>query len=709
MLIWCALLLRGPALADEGMYPINVLEKLNLAELGFKVSLREIVDPDGVSLVDGIVNIGGCTGSFVSPQGLILTNHHCVFDAVRSASGGESDFLEHGFLAQTRDEELAASGLTVRITESYRDVSAEMLTGITEGMDPGERASVIDRRAKELVLEAEGRNPGKRAEVAEMFVGKSYALFLYTFLRDVRLVYVPPRGIGEFGGEADNWVWPRHTGDFSFVRAYVGPDGEPAPYSRENVPFHPKRHLRVQPEGVDENDFVFILGYPGRTFRHRSSHFLAYEHEVRIPMVVQWNDWQIRLMEEAGRNDRSVELKHIARIKSLGNILKNHRGKLVGIRRLSLVDRRRAEDVRLQAFIDADPARHEKYGTVLRQLAEVYDDIRRTSEEEFILDQFKASTTLLRTALVLHEHSLERSKPDIQRDAVYMDRNVGRTREDAVRRLRDLHIPTDFAITGALLGRALNLSTSSLPRAISSVLGRRTAEEFLSEAFSASKLSTADVVRDFMTRSSGEVENFNDPFIRLAVALRPLYDEIKEIRKRREGELNRLYGLLVDVKQEFLKEDFLPDANRTLRLTFGRIKGYSPADALYASPITTVDGLADKATGLQPFDAPAQLLDQIRARNFGRWEHRRLGSVPVGLLYNLDTTGGNSGSPLLNARGEIVGVNFDRAFEATINDYAWSPDYSRSIAVDIRFVLWVTEKFGGAVHVLEEMGVPLSN
>jgi len=275
-LMLCFTYLITFAIAEEGMYPISEIHKLNLQNKGLEMSPLEMYNPDGISLIDGICKVGGCTGSFVSKDGLILTNHHCAYGAVQRASTEENDYLQNGFLAKTREKEIPAKAYTVRITESYRDVSGEVLSAVTEDMDFAERTKAIEKRIKEIVKQAEKENPGKRAEVSEMFIGKTYVLFIYTYLKDIRLVYSPPRSIGNFGGEVDNWMWPRHTGDFSFMRAYVAPDGSSTDYSPENVPYQPKRVVKVAPEGVNEEDFVFILGYPGRTYRHRTSHFLAY-------------------------------------------------------------------------------------------------------------------------------------------------------------------------------------------------------------------------------------------------------------------------------------------------------------------------------------------------------------------------------------------------------------------------------------------------
>jgi len=702
-------LLSGPVAAEEGMYPISEIHKIDLRGKGLLIEPTALYNAGGVSLIDAIVNIGGCTGSFVSPDGLILTNHHCVFGAVQAASSVQNDYITNGFLARTRSEEIPARGNTVRIIESYRDVSRDVLAAVSDSMGPGERTRAVSAKTKTMVADAERLAPGRRAEVAEMFAGKTYVLFLYTFLKDVRLVYVPPRAIGDFGGEADNWVWPRHTGDFSFLRAYAAPDGSPAEYSPANVPYHPKKYVTVQPAGVDEEDAVFILGYPGRTFRHRTSHFLAYEQDVRMPYVADFYEWQIAVMKEEGRYDRAVALKHDARIKGLANTSKNYRGRLQGMKRLDIVGRKREEERLLQQFILAEPSRKQQYGTLLDDIGKVYREMETTARREMTLDYLRSSSALLSTAFTASEAARERLKPDLERESAYMDRNFARTREGAVSSLKNYYEPTDRTFLKEMLLRASRLGGSDRIPELETIVGGsdpgKTIDAFLDAAYRETRLKDSSVVSALLAGPEELAAGARDPFLNLAHTLEPAYQQLKEVRQQREGTVARLSAKYLDVKQQFLKKDFIPDANSTLRFTCGRIRGYSPADATYQQPITTLRGVVEKTTGVAPFASPQKLLDLNRVEDFGPYRHRRLKSVPVALLYDLDTTGGNSGSPLLNARGELVGVNFDRTFEATINDYAWSPEYSRSIAVDIRYVLWVTEKIGGAVHLLHEMGL----
>lgn len=696
------------ARADEGMFPLSELGRLNLQAKGLQLRPDEVFNPEGIALVNGICKVNGCTGSFVSPKGLIVTNHHCAFDAIQKASTTERDLLAKGFLARDLADEIPAPGYTVRITESYEDVSAAVLAVVTPEMSFTDRTKAIERRRKELEQAAEKANPGLRAEVAEMFTGKTYILFLYTFLRDIRLVFAPPAAIGVFGGENDNWEWPRHTGDFAFMRAYTAPDGSSAAYSPDNVPYQPKRFVQVAPQGANEEDFVFILGYPGRTARHRTASFLRYEQQVRLPAIVDLYAWQIAEMNAAGAEDRSVAIKHAARTRSLANVEKRSRGQIQGLNRTTITADRAATEQQLQQYIEADSGRQARYGQTLAEIDAVYAEMTAAAPFEINFRELKSACRALAFSYAVYEAAVERAKPDLEREAPYMDRNWEQTRQQLLLDVNDWHAPTDERMLAGMLERLASIPAAADVPGLSELLHSPELEEAARQLIQATRTGQAEFIESALQKPAAELAEVDDPLLKLVVKLYPKYVELRELDKAREGQLARAYGDLIDIKREFQAANFVPDANATLRLTYGFVRGYSPSDAIYKKPFTTLKGLIEKTTGEEPYITPTEVLSAWRAGDFGRFVAPKLGQVPVALLYSTDTTGGNSGSPVLNARGQLIGVNFDRTFEATINDFAWNADYSRSIGVDVRYVLWITGVVYGGDNLLAEMGVASS-
>lgn len=708
LILLIAFVFAGSTPPEEGMYPLSEISKLDLKKAGLKIDINQIYNPNGIGLIDALVNIGGCTGSFVSDEGLIITNHHCVFDYVSRASSVENNYLENGFLAEDKTKEIPAVGLTCKITESYEDVSDIILTAANEAKDVSERTKAIQKKSRELIEDAEKKNPEIKAEVSEMFIGKTYILFKYKIIKDVRLVYAPPRSIGEFGGEEDNWIWPRHTGDFSFIRAYVGKDGSPAEYSKENVPFTPKKFLKVNPNGVEENDFVFILGYPGRTFRHQPSQFIEYQEKFLLPYTAELYTWMMSEFEKLGSNDKAMELKLSSRIKSLANTQKNYLGKSKGLRRLSLVDKKKNEELELKKFVLADKNLSNKYSTLFDDIASVYTEIFELGKFQILYPQLMNNNMLMRIGNGLLDYSEEMQKPESERKTQFNEKNLPAFESRMKMTFEDYNPVVEKLTLSRMLGDAVKYDEMSvLPSFAKLKSSRVNIENFVDELINKTVLKSKEDFDKYKTMSPTELENLNDPLISFLIELRNGYKPISKKNDERTGKLNILLAQYLDIKKEWQNKTFVPDANSTLRLTYGNIRGYSPVDATYYKPITTLSGVIEKSYLGGDYAVPKKLRELYDKKDFGRFKNKRLNDVPVSILYNTDTSGGNSGSPIMNANGEIIGVNFDRAFEATINDFAWSEDYSRSIGVDIRYVLWVTQKIGGADYLLKEMGVSL--
>lgn len=697
------------AIPDEGMFPLSELGKAGLKKAGLKISEKDIYNPGQIGLVDALVQVSGCSGSFVSPNGLIITNHHCAFSAVQLASTPEHNYLENGFVANSHEQEIEAKGLNIRITDSYEDVSQEVLAAVAHVSDPTERIDIINNKRKEIAKEAEGQDPTIKAEVSEMFIGKSYVLFRYKTIEDVRLVYVPRQDIGEFGGETDNWVWPRHTGDFSFLRAYVAPDGSSAKFAKENVPYKPKKHLKLNPKGVNENDFVFILGYPGRTFRHRPAQYIAYQEKYLLPYTSELYDFQNQQMEIAGKDDKATELALATRIKRNANVMKNYRGKLKGLRNIDLVNTKIKEDQELEKFIQSDADMKSQYGNLMNDIEQHYQTVFNNAEKELWYNNIYSGIRSLQLASLTNSFQDALNKElSSKRKADLFATNIESFKKQMSGLYESFNLQVDKNIAATMFNQAYQLKgQNSLPFVSNyQFKNEQDASNFITNAIQTSKLTNYSDFESNVLKDVNSFLKYQDDLMLFQKALEKEMSPFDQEQKRREGNLNKLMADYIAVKEKFQSKSFIPDANSTLRLTYGNIKGYSPADATYMEPFTTVKGLIEKGnSGLSVFTYPESIKQNWLDKNFGNYFKKELNDVPVNILYNMDTTGGNSGSPIMNAYGELIGVNFDRAYDATINDFAWNESYSRSIGVDIRYVLWIADKIDNAQFIINEMGI----
>ncbi len=702
------LLAKNP---EEGQYPLSEIKKLDLQKAGLLISQDDIYNPNGISLIDALVKVNGCTGSFVSPEGLIITNHHCAFAGVNAASTPEHNYLEDGFLAESKEKEIHAKGYKVKITESYEDVSDIILNAVVGIDDLEERSKIISKKMEELGEKATDKVNSIESSVSEMFAGQSYILFKYRIIEDVRLVYVPPRTIGEFGGERDNWMWPRHTGDFTFMRAYVAPDGSSAEYSEENVPFKPKKYLEVNPKGVEDGDFTFILGYPGRTYRNQPSQFIEYQYNYQLPYISKLYEWTINLIEAKTESNDEMSLAYSTHIKRLSNTMKNYKGKIQGLRNTQLIKTKQIEEQEIIRFIKMSPVLNDNYNNLFAELNDVYSKKMDLAEANLWFSSLGRLSDDFKLVRFVIQNAEEKEKDNSDRKFGFKDENI----EKSLRKLDKTFEISMGSIEKELIVKmicdARKFSEISRIDVIDNVFDNdadeKTIRRFVENNFIASKITDRANFDKLIAMSLDELKELKNPLIKFALELNEQYKYLKSENDKINGALSKLLPQFNEVKKEWKNTLFIPDANGTLRLTYGYIKGYSPRDAVYSSPITSLKGIIEKSYLGEEYAIPTKLKDLYDAKDFGQFYNPKLKSIPVGILYNMDTTGGNSGSPILDAKGRLIGVNFDRAYEATINDFAWNDDYSRSIGVDIRYVLWITQKLGGAGFLLEEMGVEL--
>ncbi len=674
---------------------IPELDQARLRQLGMRMDPRTLWSPKDGGLMRASVNLSGCSAGFLSAKGLVATNHHCAFGAIQAGSSVEHDYLRDGFLATTLADEIPAKGSTVKVLVAVEDVTMAIREVAESEADPATRAQKVQQARAGVVAACEQGNPGHRCQVAEFYNGYEYQLLRYLELLDVRLVYAPPSAIGNFGGEIDNWMWPRHSGDFSLLRAYVGPDGKPAAHAEDNVPYTPQRYFEVGAQGVGPGDFVGILGYPGRTNRYLPAAEVQRQLEQFLPARVDlYGEW-IEILEQAGTRDQAIRIKVASKLRGLANRHKNSRGMIDGIGKNRLLEQRKAED---EALVKWAKGQGETYAGVLAGIQKLSDDKRAGFDRDFLIDNLNQGAGSLATAVTLVRRARERLKPDLERRPAYQDREERRQWQRQERRLRDYDQAVDQALMEALFRRVEALpdtlrftgfSVADIPGVLRST--KVTDPAFVKAAFDAADAEALRASRDPMLVLAHE----------LVTAI-----EANDLRKdHARGQMMVLGPRYFEMLKAVRGGPVYPDANGTLRFSYASVQGYAPRDGLVATPQTTVAGQVAKHTGTEPFDLPAAVREAAPGAPQTYWADPNLGDVPVDFLSNGDTTGGNSGSPVIDGQGRFVGLNFDRVWENIAGDYGYNVARSRNVIVDVRYLLWTLDEVADAGSLLEEMGV----
>lgn len=692
-----------PALANEGMWMPNQTTEIGAAMRadGLQIDPAQLSRLDAAPL-NAIVSLGGCSASFVSPDGLVATNHHCVLGSIQYNSKEGQDYLTNGFLAKSNGEDLpAAPGSRIYVIEDLRDVTAAMLKGVTAGMGGLARYDRLDANRKGLIAACE-KQPNRRCDVRPYYGGATYYLQQQLEIQDVRLVYAPALGIGNFGGDTDNWMWPRHTGDFGFYRAYVGPDGTSRPFAKDNVPYKPKSWLKIAQDGVKDGDFVMVAGFPGITNRLRTADEVRFNFSEYEPL------WQRLLTDYAAQinrataGNREAQIRYASILQGAENYEKKLAGDLAGADAIGLEARKQGEEKAYRDWVAADGARQARYGTALRNLDAVVAENNAASYKG-LRQALLNRAQLLSSARLLYRWAKEREKPDASRESGYQDRDR-RPVTDRLTQVERRFLPAiDRALFEAALSEYRQLDAKDRDAAFEAALGTIGMDKLYADT----TLGDTATRLGWLDKSAAAFEASDDPFIKLAIALYPGDMAGERAEKERGGRTQAarsayMQGLLVYKKAASLP--VYPDANSSLRLTWGKVTGRT-RDGQIWTPFTTAEGLLAKHTGKGEFNAPAKAIAAIRAKDYGPYTAPALGTLPVDFMSTVDITNGNSGSATLNARGEFVGLAFDGTLDGVISDWAYAADRNRTIHVDSRFMLWTMDKVDGAQRLLREMRV----
>lgn len=705
----------GQARADEGMWMPAQLPDIaaQLKEAGFKGDPEDLADLTRAPM-NAVVKVGGATGAFVSKDGLVLTNHHVAFGVIqynsgKSVDGQTRDLIGGGYIAASLAEELPANpDYRVLVTTGFDRVTDRILAD-ARGKTGRTYYDAVDAATKAAVAECEA-DAGHRCSVASMYYGTDYYLIKQLELKDVRLVYAPPEAIGNYGDEIDNFMWPRHSGDFTLLRAYVGKDGKPAAYAPDNVPYAPPAHLQVSTDPVGEGDFAMLAGYPGTTYRHRMASEFKDQVEWQLPSRVEIYGAMIKTIDTETSGNKDTTTLYAAQLASLKNSLKRAQGELDGLRRSDAVRARGGDEAAMLVWLAGQRDASDTRADIAAAQA-VLDSARAEREREQLFGLMRAQTQLLKSALQLQRLAAERSKPDAQRETGYQQRDEALIEGQLKQVQRRYDATVEKALLAELLRRYRALPVDQRIAEVDAVFGQDEvqAKAALDTLYAGTKLGTEDQRLRWMSADAQALGNSDDPLLQAAAKLMPAVLRAEDTDKQRQGELMRLRPAYMRALIAYRKSQgraVYPDANSTLRVSYGKVSPMSPRDGVDYVPVTTVQGILEKHTGQAPFDAPQALRDAIVKGDFGSTSDPRLKTQTVDFLTNLDTTGGNSGSPVLDSNGKLIGLNFDSNWEAVSASWMYDPRYKRAIHVDVRYLRWLLAKVYPAPHLLKEMNLP---
>ncbi|ALJ27348.1 dipeptidyl-peptidase 7 [Stenotrophomonas acidaminiphila] len=697
------------ASAAEGMWVPQQLPQIAgpLMKAGLKLDPLQLSNLTGDPM-GAVVALGGCTASFVSPQGLVATNHHCAYGAIQLNSTAEKNLIKDGFSAAAFKDELSAGpNARIYVLDDITDVTAQARAAIAgAGSDPLKRTEALEALEKKLVADCEA-DDSYSCTLYSFSGGNTYRLFKNLEIKDVRLAYAPPGSVGKFGGDVDNWMWPRHTGDFSFYRAYVGKDGKPAAFSADNVPYQPKHWLKLADQPLGEGDFVMVAGYPGRTDRYALVSEFENTANWTYPTIAKAYKDQIALVEAASKDNKDIAVKYAASMAGWNNTSKNYDGQLDGFKRNNVLAHKQKEEAAVLEWLRGQGAAGKPALDAYAQLQALGTQARSTQQRDITLGMFNRTGTL-GTAVRLYRLAIEKAKPDAQREDGYQERDLPAI-EGGLKQMDRRYVPAmDRQFQQYWLQRYVALPADQRVPAFDRWLGGTDAAavDAALARLDGSRLGDLAERMKWFSADKAAFEASTDPAIQYAVAVMPALLQIEHQNKVKRGEELVARPLFLQAIADYKKskgEFVYPDANLSLRITFGNVKGYTGLDGKVQQPFTTIEGVAAKETGVDPFDSPKALLDAVKAKRYGGLEDKRLGSVPVDFLSDLDITGGNSGSPVLDAHGRLVGLAFDGIWESVASNWVFDPVMTRMISVDQRYMRWIMQEVAPAPQLLKEL------
>lgn len=696
--------------ADEGMWLPQLLNAMNIKDMkknGLKLTAEQIYSINKSSLKDAIVQFaGGCTAEIISDQGLILTNHHCGYSAIANHSSVEKDYLTNGFWAMSKNEELYSPNINATIIQRIEDVTTKVTKGITNGMTESKIDSITKANIKQIEKDAVA---GTHYEsfVRPFFYGNEYYLFITETFKDVRMVGAPPSSIGKFGGDTDNWMWPRHTGDFSIFRIYANKDNKPAEYSTENVPYKPKHVIPISLKGYKQGDFTMVYGFPGRTQEYLSSYAVAMIMNESNPLKVSLREKRLAIMDADMKKSDAVRIAYASKYASIANYHKKWLGEMNGLKNYDALTKKQLFETQFTDAINTDPAKKEKYGNIFSQLQKVYTEYKVLNKQ---IDYY--SECLMAIDAFYYARSISNLFNELKKKQKGLTNTFDKSLEEAKKLgfYKNYNKTTDMKICEAMLAEYIKgVPSPNRPQVLDSfIVANQNDVKKLTEFLYSNTSFTNKEKTEAMLNDLDKMWQIyeRDPVYYISSSIVKYYStSVFPQYQYDEREINELQKLYIQGQKEIFKDKkFYPDANSTLRVAYGKVNNYKPRDGVEYDYITTLDGIIEKGTmsEVEDYSVPARLKELYSKKDYGVYAMKN-GKLPVAFTASNHTTGGNSGSPVFNAMGQLIGTNFDRNWEGTMSDIMYNPNQCRNIVLDVRYTLFIVDKFAGAGYLLSEM------